>query len=368
MRLRKLTIIIFTTLLYASLPINVLASSIRIPILNNTLLFGTWTAPTTTLYLVGQNENIVIQEHVTNGDFANGLVGWLPKGTVSTAERMVTLTPTQTPASIAQVIPPNASALTFEFRAIAPEQVLLEDPIFRVLYNDIPLYETAQLSPDWKRVTMRIPRENEKISTLSFYTEADSRIAPKSFQVELRNISTQTIVGTEQTPFIYANNSPIDATTTVSTPTGITFTPLGITQFQTNAGIMKYWSEDQENNREEPQSVMIDIKTQFVAKPTILGTQKHPSDEISIKVIQEPPELGRVQSYDFRISNNPISKETALDTLESITSSSESVHFPVENAVDYLVFPLKNTEQPLYGALRAIDQYGNYSEPELVTV
>lgn len=341
-------------------------ASTRIPILGNILQFGTWVAPTTTLYLVGQDTRTEIRENIMNGNFSDGLVGWLVKGTVQADGQTAVLSPTQTPSSIEQVLPSDALGLTFEFRAT--DQLSLDDVVFNVSYNNIPLYEAKQLSTNWQRITVRLPQTDSIANTLLFYAEADARITPKPFHIELRNISTRTAIGTEQTLFSLTNDSPIETTTVIATPNGTILSAHETTKFPLISGTIQYWSEDQEKNKETPQSLPVDIRSQSVPKPIILEVRQHPSNEGSITFLQESPEHGQIQSFDLRQGEGPISKETALSTLTLVNFSEESIHTPIMQKEDYLVFPLKNSHQPFYGALRAIDQYGNYSEPEFITL
>src|SRR3989344_6384821 len=85
----------------------------------NTLGFGDWTPPNTTVTVTQNGKQLQVKELVTNGDFSDEFQGWQTAGHTKVAEGKAILGDVQdfSPniSSITQVIPNTSPTLTFTY-------------------------------------------------------------------------------------------------------------------------------------------------------------------------------------------------------------------------------------------------------------
>ena len=335
----------------------------------NTLGFGDWTPPNTTVTVTQNGKQLQVQELVTNGNFSDEFQGWQTAGHAKITERVAVLGDSQDASpnisSISQVIPNTSPTLTFTYRLTGGDDQESLVPVFTVSINGKAVYQTATRTESNVTIPMNLSAFSEPSLNIQFALEQDPNIAETPHIVELSLVSTTTIAINPSTQFSFSSEDK-HATATyyhLANSAQIAFTHL----FNLSPGpedtLFTFWSEDLSQNIEEAHHFPL-LFHEYLGELGTVTTTREPNGEAVI-AFAIPESSCCIQMIDVRISDTPITNDTNLDSLPTAEISQESLHAPQQQGTDRLFIDHLDETQSYFIAIRAIDWYGNISKPTI---
>ncbi len=217
---------------------------------NLTIGFGDWTLPITSLVQLPQL--ITPTERVTNGTFQDGLNGWTTTGTVSTSNSVGKLGNTHSYGthSIQQTIT-GKGTLFVSYAVNGNETPLL--PIFSIAINNIPIVQSTQT--DGETRTAIIPLTSDtNVVTISVHAQPLLVSAP--IWAEISEITTAKLaLGLHHTVQLTSNESNATPWYLLENINPQQYTLPFSLKLANEYGTLQYWSTDDLDNKEQPQSI-----------------------------------------------------------------------------------------------------------------
>lgn len=335
----------------------------------NTLGFGDWTPPKTTLTVIQNEKQRHVQELITNGNFVDGLQGWQAAGHAIVAEGITLLGDPQDSSpnisSISQVIPNTSPTLAFTYRLTGGDTQESLISVFTVSINGQPVYQTATRTENGVTIPINLSAFSDPSLNIQFALEQNPHIAETPHILELHSVTTTTIAINPSTQFSFSSEDK-HATATyfhLANSAHIAFTRL----FNLSPGpqdtTFAFWSEDLSQNIEEARHIPL-LFRENLGELGAITTTREPNGEAVI-AFAVPESACCTQMIDIRISDTPITNDTDLDLLPTAEISQESLHVPHQQGTERLFIDHLDDARSYFIAVRAIDNYGNMSKPTI---
>ncbi len=335
----------------------------------NTLGFGDWTPPKTTIVVTQNGKQSHVQELITNGNFSDGLQGWQTAGHANITKGIVVLGDSQDASSnissISQVIPNTSPTLTFTYRLTGGDEQESLVPVFTVSINGQPVYQTATRAESDTTIPIDLSSFSESSLNIEFLLDQDPNIAETPHILELQSITTTTIAINPSTQFSFSFEDKHSTATYyhLANSAQIAFTRL----FNLSPGpedqAFTFWSEDISRNIEEAHRVPL-LFREYIGELGAITATREPNGEAVITFAVSESSCC-IQMIDVRISDTPITNDTNLDSLPTAEISQESLHAPQQQGIEHLFIDHLDETKSYFLAIRATDNYGNISKPTI---
>ena len=335
----------------------------------NTLGFGDWTPPNTTVTVTQNGKQLQVKELVTNGDFSDEFQGWQTAGHTKVAEGKAILGDVQdfSPniSSITQVIPNTSPTLTFTYQLTGGDEQESLVPVFTVTINGQPIYQTAKRTEDKITIPINLSSFSEPSLNIEFALEQDPNIAEASHILALYSITTTTIAINPSTQFSFTSEDK-HATATyyhLANSAQIAFTHLFTLSPEPKDTNFTFWSEDLSHNIEEARHIPL-LFHEYLGELGAITTNREQNGEAVIAFAVSESSCC-IQMIDVRISDTPITNDTNLELLPAAEIAQESLHAPHQQGIEHIFIDHLDETKSYFIAVREIDGYGNISKPAI---